>query len=68
MGHDVGDMILIHVAKTLLSTRKTDTVARFGGDEFVILVDEIEEAKTLEHIAQNLFMRSNSLFWVQRTI
>lgn len=53
MGHDVGDMILIHVAKTLLlSTRKTDTVARFGGDEFVILVDEIEEAKTLEHIAQ----------------
>ncbi len=55
MGHDVGDMILIHVAKTLLlSTRKTDTVARFGGDEFIILIDEIEEIKTLEHIAQKL--------------
>ncbi|ARU49694.1 sensor domain-containing diguanylate cyclase [Sulfurospirillum diekertiae] len=55
MGHDVGDMILIHVAKTLLlATRKTDTVARFGGDEFIILVDEIEEIKTLEHIAQKL--------------
>ncbi len=55
MGHDVGDMILIHVAKTLLlATRKTDTVARFGGDEFIILVDEVEEIKTLEHIAQKL--------------
>lgn len=55
MGHDVGDMILIHVAKTLLlATRKTDTVARFGGDEFIILADEIEEIKTLEHIAQKL--------------
>jgi len=48
-------MILIHVAKTLLlATRKTDTVARFGGDEFIILVDEVEEIKTLEHIAQKL--------------
>ncbi|ATB70549.1 putative diguanylate cyclase [Sulfurospirillum diekertiae] len=55
MGHDVGDMILIHVAKTLLlTTRKSDTVARFGGDEFIILIDEIEEIKALEHIAQKL--------------
>ena len=55
MGHDVGDMILIHVAKTLLlATRKSDTVARFGGDEFIILIDEIEEIKALEHIAQKL--------------
>ncbi|WP_263833926.1 sensor domain-containing diguanylate cyclase [Sulfurospirillum oryzae] len=55
LGHDVGDMILIHVAKTLLlATRKSDTVARFGGDEFIILVDDIEETKTLEHIAKKL--------------
>ncbi|WP_228448565.1 GGDEF domain-containing protein [Sulfurospirillum diekertiae] len=55
MGHDVGDMILIHVAKTLLlATRKSDTVARFGGDEFIILIDEIEEIKALENIAQKL--------------
>ena len=37
LGHDVGDMILIHVSKTLLlATRKTDTGARFGGDELII--------------------------------
>lgn len=55
LGHDVGDMILIHVAKTLLlATRKSDTVARFGGDEFIILVDDIEEEKNLEYIASKL--------------
>ena len=55
LGHDVGDMILIHVAKTLLlATRKTDTVARFGGDEFIILVDDIEDEKSLKHIATKL--------------
>jgi diguanylate cyclase (GGDEF)-like protein len=55
LGHDVGDMILIHVAKTLLlATRKTDTVARFGGDEFIILVDDIEDEKSLKHIANKL--------------
>ncbi|WP_333805549.1 diguanylate cyclase domain-containing protein [Sulfurospirillum sp.] len=55
LGHDVGDMILIHVSKTLLlATRKTDTVARFGGDEFIILVDDISEEKSLAYIAEKL--------------
>ena len=55
LGHDVGDMILIHVAKTLLlATRKSDTVARFGGDEFIILVNDIEEEKNLSYIANKL--------------
>ena len=55
LGHDVGDMILIHVSKTLLlATRKSDTVARFGGDEFIILVDDIEDEKSLKHIATKL--------------
>lgn len=55
LGHDVGDMILIHVAKTLLlATRKSDTVARFGGDEFIILVDDIGEETNLNHIASKL--------------
>lgn len=54
-GHDVGDMILVHIAKTLLlGTRRTDTVARFGGDEFVILVDDISDDKSLTYIAEKL--------------
>ena len=54
-GHDVGDMILVHIAKTLLlGTRRTDTVARFGGDEFVILIDDISDDKSLTYIAEKL--------------
>ena len=38
-GHDAGDEVLKLVSKRLLSVvRKSDTVARFGGDEFVIMI------------------------------
>jgi diguanylate cyclase (GGDEF)-like protein/PAS domain S-box-containing protein len=39
-GHDVGDLVLCETARRLVATvRGTDTVARFGGDEFVIVYD-----------------------------
>jgi diguanylate cyclase (GGDEF)-like protein/PAS domain S-box-containing protein len=41
-GHDLGDHHLIEVARRLgLLVRKVDTVARFGGDEFVILLENL---------------------------
>lgn len=41
MGHQLGDQVLIEVAKRLQkATRDTDTVARFGGDEFIIVLQE----------------------------
>jgi diguanylate cyclase (GGDEF)-like protein/PAS domain S-box-containing protein len=45
-GHAVGDLLLIEVANRLKScVREMDTVARFGGDEFVIMIRELATDK-----------------------
>ena len=41
-GHHVGDLLLIEVARRIQQTlREVDTVARFGGDEFVVLLNDL---------------------------
>lgn len=53
-GHHVGDMLLKRVSETLKhATRDTDVVARFGGDEFSILLSEINREET-ENIARRI--------------
>jgi diguanylate cyclase (GGDEF)-like protein/PAS domain S-box-containing protein len=42
-GHDAGDKLLIGIASALRACmRNSDTISRFGGDEFVIIVEDIE--------------------------
>lgn len=52
LGHPVGDRLLQSVAKSLLaSVREVDTVARFGGDEFTIVVSNLERPADVEVVA-----------------
>ena len=55
LGHAVGDRLLQSVADRLVAcVRNTDMVCRQGGDEFVILLTEIEQPQDAAHIAEKL--------------
>ena len=55
LGHPIGDALLAKVADRLRSTvRPTDTVARIGGDEFIILQTGIREAADTQALARRL--------------
>jgi diguanylate cyclase (GGDEF)-like protein/PAS domain S-box-containing protein len=55
LGHDTGDRLLVEVAKRLKRClRPEDTLARFGGDEFTVLLEEVEGADAALRVAQRI--------------
>jgi len=61
LGHDAGDKLLIRVGERIIeSVRQLDTVSRFGGDEFVIFLEELtspaEAIRVMKRVRKALAM------------
>lgn len=53
LGHDVGDKIIMEVGRRLLSmAQHGDTIARVGGDEFVVVLPDVTREETVAMLAQ----------------
>ena len=58
LGHEAGDVVLQEVAWRLKScVRETDTVARMGGDEFVIILQSVAGERDAETVAEKVLAR-----------
>ncbi len=55
LGHDAGDLVLREIATRMRNClRHTDTIARMGGDEFYVLVEDLIDSRHAADIAQKL--------------
>ncbi|MGH1370892.1 MAG: EAL domain-containing protein [Cellvibrionaceae bacterium] len=69
LGHDFGDELLKLIAHRIQTViRGEDIISRIGGDEFVVMVQDIETAEDLEVIAQNILaeLRKDIVLFDQR--
>ena len=62
LGHKAGDIILIKTAKILMAEiREGDIAARVGGDEFVVLLDNMQDQSEIDAVCQRIKMRVNQI-------
>ncbi|MBK6657821.1 MAG: EAL domain-containing protein [Proteobacteria bacterium] len=55
LGHEVGDRLLVEAGERLTQClRQSDTVARFGGDEFTVIMRDIDDPMNAAHCAETL--------------
>jgi len=55
LGHTIGDKLLIYVSQLLgKQIRESDTLSRFGGDEFVILLSSVESKISAQEVAKKI--------------
>ena len=63
LGHEVGDELLVAVARRLRAcVRPTDTVARLGGDEFTVLLEDLGDAREPVRVAERIAAALQSPF------
>jgi len=66
LGHNIGDLLLKSVSKRLSDAiRKTDTVARMGGDEFLIIIPAISAIDYIETVAKKIIKAFHEPFLLE---
>ncbi|GAB7080817.1 hypothetical protein JCM14635_24900 [Megalodesulfovibrio paquesii] len=66
LGHDVGDALLRGVSERILGVlRSIDTLARLSGDEFVILLDSVDDVAGAMHAAERILMALDKPFVIR---
>lgn len=65
LGHEVGDLLLKAAAERLSEAlRESDTVARFGGDEFVLMLSDLKELDDVIPVARKVIEGFRSPFFI----
>ena len=65
LGHDVGDKLLVQAADRISQcVRETDTVARMGGDEFTVILPQINDLIFTEKVAKSIIQKLSAPFTV----
>lgn len=66
LGHRIGDLLLLAVGERLRScVRDSDTVARMGGDEFIILPSVVDAPRDAAHVATNILRALDEAFLIE---
>ncbi len=63
LGHDAGDQLLVEAARRISGcVRESDTVARMGGDEFTLVLSELDETGQLDRVLREVLAAMAALF------
>lgn len=66
-GHDAGDILLKEISNRIKNTiRTSDTVARFGGDEFVIILQETKEESDIIAVVDKILKQISSPVYIDK--
>ena len=65
LGHQIGDLLLMDVANRLRGcVGPRDTLARFGGDEFAVLVPDVDEVELVLGLAERILAAIRRPIWI----
>lgn len=65
LGHDAGDKLLVQAAERISQcVREADTVARMGGDEFTVILSQVNDATHVSKVAENIIQKLSKPFFI----